>query len=94
MKHDGVLWSVLLSLLILTDSMAMTDQRQRYISYDYHMTLELTKRSHSPQCNICQNDVAICCPLTVACGSDGKCPQKAKEEAGYVEAGQAIVQRT
>ena len=51
----------------------------------------LIKYSESPQCNICPNDVAVCCPLTVQCGSDGKCPEKAKEGAGYIEAGHPIV---
>lgn len=95
MKQKGMFQAALLFLMIITDAMVMIENRQRYTSYVFgtRVDLKLTKNSESPQCNICPGDVALCCPLTVPCGSDGKCPQEAKEEAGYIEAGQAVVQR-
>lgn len=36
-----------------------------------------------PTCNVCSNDVGICCPPGVVCGADGKCPPTAVALAGF-----------
>ena len=38
---------------------------------------------NSPLCNVCSNDIGICCPPGIVCGSDGKCPPTAVANAGF-----------
>lgn len=46
----------------------------------------------SPLCNVCRNDIGICCPPGIVCGSDGKCPSTAVANAGFTIGNSAEVE--
>lgn len=92
MKRSRIIPVILSVLAVIAVTVAADEtETNKYVNHTLHTFSWLIKRSQSPQCDICPNDVAVCCP--VRCGPDGKCPEKAKDAAGYFKAGKAIAQR-